>query len=178
MCSWIASYTGQAIKERLQDENGSSWLHYASKMREKCVQIELPRNYGAQLNQEKEVQETWNRALNSEFRTSRWDGFKVRSPTEDQHHVWVSSTSRHPKRTGMKSRASRRRLQEVGWGGLHVQRETKWTPGEDWVKHIQRELRRVSEGIQIVTNREPFLVGVFESRLFDSLLSAISHEMI
>ena len=69
-CPCVASYTGHAIKERLQDEIESSWLHYARKMREKCVQMKLPRNYETQLNCEKDVQETWIRALIKEFRIS------------------------------------------------------------------------------------------------------------
>ena len=34
MCSWVASYTGQAIKERLQDEIDSSWVPIARSVKQ------------------------------------------------------------------------------------------------------------------------------------------------
>ena len=54
MCSWIASYIGQAMKKRLQDETESLWLRYARKLREKCVQMKPSRDYyETQLHHEK-----------------------------------------------------------------------------------------------------------------------------
>ncbi len=59
MCSWITSYLEQAVKRSLQDEIESLGLRYARKMREKCVQMRLSRNYQeTQLEHEKEGQET------------------------------------------------------------------------------------------------------------------------
>ena len=168
MCSWITSYLEQAVKRSLQDEIESLGLRYARKMREKCVQMRLSRNYQeTQLEHEKEGQETWNTALSREFTVSEQPEdkhFNPSLPTEDQRHVWMATTSRHPKSTGMNSGDARRRLQEVGRGCLHFQREKRWIPGEtDWVK-LPAHPKRIEKSFRRPPScDEPrvFLFGVF-----------------
>ena len=64
VCSWITSYIEQVVKKRLQVEVESLGLRYARKTREKCVQMKLSHNdHETQLKYEKEVQETWIKAL-------------------------------------------------------------------------------------------------------------------
>ena len=93
----------------MQDKIGSSWLRYAGKKGKKVCKIGLPRNYETQLNHEKEVQETWIRALSREFRVSEL-------PKE------IDSNPDHRQKTNIMCRCPRR---------LDIQKELGW----DLVRH-------------------------------------------
>ncbi len=82
-----------------------------------------------------------------------------------------------------------RRLQEIGWSCLHIQRELRWTEGvrerdfvklkRGWVK-LPALPKKIEMSLQIGTNRTwgEENLEFFESQLFDSLVSAISDRMI
>ena len=163
MCFWTAIFVGQGMKKRLEDEIESLWLYYA---RITCVEdvCDLAPFDGEKKYKKVQLQ---TRSLAMSLKTVSEHPKDMNTslglPTEDQLHVRVSATSRHPKRSGMRicrvlsgdvcrklgevsctSKENRDELQES-------EKETGWSQRETWWSclHSQRELRWVPENLQI-----------------------------
>ena len=146
------------------------WLCYAGKMRKKCVQMKLSRDYyETQINEEKEVQETWikNRDISEEFREE----------------------SRNTSRTLIQVQACRQKINitsgclqhfyiQEELGGVSAGCCVELSAGS-WLK-LPAHPKRIEMSSRRPADRdEPrIFLEVYESQLFDSLLSAISDGMI